>query len=123
MEGKGENLRKASSSDRLPSILSLVNTSRTSELIGSLDRATWWRFRMTPGFAGPGGTRASSAGTRPSASADMEREGAAIERRSSGVRVRGTRWDDRVWARFERNDPSSKGRDLLGILGRLDEVM
>jgi len=118
------NLRKASSSDRSPSAFSLANVSRTSELDGSLDRALWSRFRMTPGFAGLGGTE-------PSASTELERDGAAelaIERESSGVGGKmEAQGDGRVRTLFEE-ERSSKGRGLLGgileagMLGRLDEV-
>jgi hypothetical protein len=66
------NFRRASSSDRLPSLLKRVNTSTTSELGGSLDRTPLLRSRTTPGFAGPERTSAE------------ERE-SATECASSGV--------------------------------------
>jgi hypothetical protein len=116
------NLRRASSSDRLSSALSLANVSRTLELGGSFDKALWSRFRMTPGFAG-------LVCVRPSASTEWEREGAAvlvIESGSSGVGGK-MGADNRVETRFEE-EGSSKGRDLLdgtleaGMFERLDEV-
>jgi len=113
------NLRKASSSDRSLSTLSLANVSRTSKSCGILDKALWSHSRTIPGHGGLGGTR-------PTTSTEGEREGAAeltVERGSLGVGGKAEPGrDDRVWTRFGEGR-SSKGRDLLddfldGMLGR-----
>jgi hypothetical protein len=110
------SLRKASSSDRLQSLLKLANVSRASESGGSLDKAPLSRFRMMPGFAGPAGTFLST---------DGRREGvvdSATESRSSGVGGRLGK-DDRVRGRFEEEEGSSDSRSLLaGMFSRLDEA-
>src|SRR5271170_4473012 len=111
------NLKKASSSDNSLSFLSLANVSRTSESRTSLDKVLSSRFRMIPGHAG-------LAGVRSSTSAEYGGEGAAELAIGVGG-IAGTRWDDRVLARFEEGG-SSECRDLFfleaGMFGRLDEI-
>jgi hypothetical protein len=87
------SFRKASSSDRSPSLLIFVNTVKASESSGSFDRVLPPRVRTTPGFAGPAGTFAE-------------------EDASSGVGRSQAGRDDPVRILFAEGGPST-GRDLL----------
>jgi len=104
------SFRKASSSDRLPSLLNFANVSKASESGESLDKILS-RFRMMLGFAGPAGTFLST---------DGRREGVAD---SAAERSSGVGRDDRVRGRFEEAEGSPDSRRLLvDMFSKLDKA-